>query len=259
MNSEIIVDAEQRLGPRKEQEDRYAVFSLPGSPYTLAMLADGMGSSTYGAMAAEIGRNAVLDAFSEQVLAAFPLAPEQMAFACVVKAHNRVLAFSQSLRLGEDEISPGSTVLVAVIRNNGDVGICWSGDSMAAAWDGSALKVLTPPHNAQTDKLFKQVKPDASGNGLTRYLGEREYRFEPQIKRARWPKGMSLLLLTDGAFDAISSDRSIDQMRKQSAVRVLRGVEESELTDNASLIEVTFQPEEDGQCNCSEDTPSSRI
>lgn len=56
MKNQYIIEAStgQHIGDRKEQQDRVALLSAPRAPgYVLAILADGMGGSKGGAMAAE--------------------------------------------------------------------------------------------------------------------------------------------------------------------------------------------------------------
>jgi PPM family protein phosphatase len=56
MKTQYIIEAAtgQHIGDRKEQQDRVALLSAPRAPgYLLAILADGMGGSKGGAMAAE--------------------------------------------------------------------------------------------------------------------------------------------------------------------------------------------------------------
>jgi serine/threonine protein phosphatase PrpC len=56
MKNQYIIEAAtgQHIGDRKEQQDRVALLSAPRAPgYLLAILADGMGGSKGGAMAAE--------------------------------------------------------------------------------------------------------------------------------------------------------------------------------------------------------------
>lgn len=246
MNTKVVVNTIQRLGSRNDQQDRIAILEIPGASYSLAAVFDGVGGSIHGAHAAELGRIAVEDEFCEQLFAPFPLPPWHIAWNCIVKAHNRVLSYGKMLTVEPDEILPGSTALVAIFTKDDEVGLSWSGDSVAARWDGTDLKVLTRPHNARSDPLYQQHNPGARGSGLTRYLGESVNRYEPQIGRYTIEQNTSLILMSDGAFEILSTEETVARLRKQSAVEILNSIDEKMLGDNASLIEVAWMPCQEG-------------
>ncbi|GEM_PF-3873669 len=233
LNCEIT----HRQGSRDYQQDRHLVMDLPHTDLFMAGVFDGMGGMAYGAQAAEIGMHAVASAFVEYAYAACPMRPEMIAMQCLLRAQQLVHAFDK-------EGMSGSTAIVAVLdAQSGHTGISWLGDSLAGLYvAGDIFKTITSPHTVAADSRWATVKHDeAEKGGLTRHLGEKQYYLEPQFTAGSISPKQRLFLMSDGGFTALHT-AGFEKLAEQSAKNLIEGVDDTNLEDNTTVLEITYVP-----------------
>lgn len=127
------------VGHREENQDRAAVAANQGSALLIAM--DGMGGHTGGALAAEIGRKTLLDAFAAEPHPLFdPLAFLHLSLG---RAHEAVVAAGRALPL---ELRPRATCAVCLVQ---DASAYWAhlGDSRVYHIRNGTLLERTRDHS----------------------------------------------------------------------------------------------------------------
>lgn len=191
--------AARHRGDREEQQDQVAIFGHPGIPGMLmAVLADGMGGHTGGAMAAE----QVLFKAKQNFESFAPKeeTPERLLAGIVQESHTVI-----KLTRFTSEQDPHSTAVVFMLqRNRADWVHC--GDSRFYHFRGDRLVYRSPDHSlvAELQRKGKLSAEDAAThphrNVLLSCLGaEREPRVElagvvPPVG------GDSFLLCSDGVW-----------------------------------------------------------
>lgn len=195
----------QHIGDRKEQQDRTALFAAPKAPgYIMAVVADGMGGLSGGALASEqVVRTAkqAFDLFSPQTDDV-----HKMLETIARDAHTiiKLTAFSS-------EKNPHSTMVVLVITP--DKSAIWAhvGDSRLYRFDGPNCAGRTIDHS-YVESLVKQGKLSREeaqshhlSNVLVNALGSHDNEPEVTIGRYEGLKaGDSFLLCTDGLWHYFS-------------------------------------------------------
>jgi serine/threonine protein phosphatase PrpC len=195
----------QHLGDRQEQQDRTALFAAPRAPgYIMAVVADGMGGLSGGALAAEqVIRTAkqAFDLFSPQTDDV-----EKMLETIAREAHTviKLTAFSS-------EKKPHSTMVALVITP--DRRAVWShvGDSRLYRFEGPNCADRTVDHS-YVEKLVKEGKLSRAeaqthrlSNVLVHALGSQGK--EPEVTLGHYDNlksGDSFLLCTDGLWHYFS-------------------------------------------------------
>lgn len=191
----------QHIGDRQEQQDRVAIFTAPKAPgYVMAVVADGMGGMSGGALAAEqVIRTAkqAFDLFSPQTEKV-----EKMLEAIGRDAHTiiKLTAFSS-------EKKPHSTMVVLVVTPERSAIWAHVGDSRLYRFDGPNCTERTIDHS-YVERLVQQGKlsPAAAkdhhlSNVLVNALGSDEASVEVSIRRYDGLKtGDAFLLCTDGLW-----------------------------------------------------------
>lgn len=191
----------QHLGDRHEQQDRAALFAAPKAPgYMMAVLADGMGGLSGGALAAEqVVRTAkqAFDLFSPQTDDV-----EKMLATIALDAHTII-----QLTAISSEKEPHSTMVALVLTP--DRGAFWAhvGDSRLYRFDGPNFAERTVDHSF-VEKLVKDGKLPRTeaqkhqlANVLTSALGDRKRKPEITLGRHDGLKtGDAFLLCSDGLW-----------------------------------------------------------
>lgn len=191
----------QHIGDREEQQDRVALFASPRAPgYMMAVIADGMGGLSGGALAAEqVVRTAkqAFELFSPQIDRV-----DSLLTAIVKDAHTVI-----KLTAISSEKKPHSTIVVLVLTPEKQAYWTHVGDSRLYRFSGPNFAEHTTDHS-YVEKLVAEGKigPDAAlahplANVLINVLGSSEQ--EPDIRiqqRDGLKPGDAFLLCTDGLW-----------------------------------------------------------
>lgn len=195
----------QHIGDRKEQQDRTALFAAPRAPgYMMAVVADGMGGLSGGALAAEqVIRTAkqAFDHFSPQT--------DDVGRMLETVAHDahtiiKLTSFSS-------EKNPHSTIVALVITPDRSAVWAHVGDSRLYRFDGPNCAERTIDHSyvellVREGKLSREeAKNHRLSNVLVNALGSHDR--EPQITLRRYEglkAGDSFLLCSDGLWHYFS-------------------------------------------------------
>ncbi|NEX62603.1 PP2C family protein-serine/threonine phosphatase [Noviherbaspirillum galbum] len=195
----------QHIGDRHEQQDRVALFTSPRAPgYMMAVVADGMGGRSGGALAAEqVLRTAKLafDQFSPATESV-----EQLLAGVARDAHTviKLTAFST-------EKQPHSTLVALVLTPERSAHWVHVGDSRLYRFSGPNFAGRTIDHSyverlvAQGKLARDQAANHRLSNVLLSALGSHEA--DPEItlgRHARLEPGDAFLLCTDGLWHYFS-------------------------------------------------------
>lgn len=189
----------QHIGDRREQQDRLGLFGHPRRNGTVcALVADGMGGHTGGALAAEQVLHSVRGNF-ERYSPNFET-PE----ALLVEAFSESHLLIRSCRL-LNEKDPHSTG-VALILEPGRAAWAWCGDSRLFHLRGAAMEARTRDHSYVEDLLRQgKINPQQAAvhpnrNVLITSLGGSEApRIETTVS-TDFAAGDSFLLCSDGLW-----------------------------------------------------------
>ncbi|RJF98741.1 PP2C family protein-serine/threonine phosphatase [Noviherbaspirillum saxi] len=233
----------QHIGDRHEQQDRTGLFTAPKAPgYVMAVLADGMGGLSGGALAAEqVLRTAkqAFDLFSPQT----DDVPTMLA-TIARDAHTiiKLSAFSS-------EKKPHSTVVVLVITPERSAVWAHVGDSRLYRFDGPNCVDRTIDHS-YVEGLIKEGKLSRAeardhhlSNVLLSALGSHDS--EPEVTVARYDglkAGDAFLLCSDGLWhyftDAeLGAAIAVNSPRKASELLITKVRERAsgQSADNCTL------------------------
>lgn len=205
--SQFRIDAGtgQHIGDRKEQQDRAALFAASRAPgYVMAVVADGMGGLSGGALAAEqVIRTAkqAFDLFSPQTDNV-----EKMLVTLAQDAHTII-----KLTAISSEKKPHSTVVVLVVTPERSAIWAHVGDSRLYRFDGPNCAGRTIDHS-YVETLVKDGKLSRAeaqnhhlSNVLVNALGSHDHAPEVTVGRYDGLKaGDSFLLCTDGLWHYLS-------------------------------------------------------
>lgn len=195
----------QDIGDREEQQDRVALLVAPRAPgYLLAIIADGMGGRSGGAMAAE----QVIRTARQQFETFSPAREdiEQLLQNIVMEAHTVIRLNGMS-----SEKEPHSTVVLLAVTP--DRGALWAhvGDSRLYRFDGPNLIDHTVDHSF-VQKLVSEGKLSQAearqhrlSNVLINVLGSTKN--EPFVTTGRCDTlgaGLAFVLCTDGVWQHLA-------------------------------------------------------
>ncbi len=143
----------QHIGDRKEQQDRVALFAAPNAPgYMMAVVADGMGGKSGGALAAEQvirTAKALFDDF-------FPESDVKLLLeTIVIEAHTVIKLAGVSA-----EKEPHSTFVALVITPQKEAIWAYAGDSRLYRFSGPNFMEKTKDHS-YVEKLVDEGKISA--------------------------------------------------------------------------------------------------
>lgn len=195
----------QHIGDRKEQQDRTALFAAPRAPgYVMAVVADGMGGLSGGALAAEqVIRTAkqAFDHFSPQTDDV-----SKMLETIAQDAHTIIKLTSFS-----SEKNPHSTMVALVICPDRSAVWAHVGDSRLYRFDGPNCAERTVDHSyvellVREGKLSREeAKNHRLSNVLVSALGSHDR--EPQVTLRKYEglkAGDAFLLCSDGLWHYLS-------------------------------------------------------
>jgi serine/threonine protein phosphatase PrpC len=242
----------QHLGDRSEQQDRVALYTAPKAPgYVMAVVADGMGGLSGGAMAAEQVLRTARQAFDQFS----PLTEEvpKMLEAIARDAHTVIKLTSFS-----SEKNPHSTMVALVITPQREAYWAHVGDSRLYRFDGPNCAFRTRDHS-YVDLLVRQGKlasEDAAdhplANVLVSALGSHDS--EPDITLGRHTglkAGDSFLLCSDGLWHYFSDTELgallVMNTPRQASEMLITKVREraaGQNADNCTLAIIKLSPAE---------------
>jgi len=195
----------QHIGDRTEQQDRVALFSAPKAPgYLLAVVADGMGGLSGGAMAAEQAMRT-----AQQVFEHFSPLTEQVEtmLETIAREADTIIKLSAM----SSKKKPHSTLVLLVITPERQAIWTHVGDSRLYYFDGPNCAKRTIDHTyleqlKAENKLDKVKAEDPSlANMLVNVLGGRPEQFKLSIQRRDGLKvGDAFLLCSDGLWQYFS-------------------------------------------------------
>lgn len=195
----------QHIGDRHEQQDRTALFAAPKAPgYVMAVVADGMGGLSGGALAAEqVIRTAkqAFDLFSPQT--------DDVATMLSTIAHDAHTIIK--LTAISSEKKPHSTMVVLVITPDKTAQWAYVGDSRLYRFNGPNCAERTIDHSyveslVRDGKLSREnAQNHHLANVLTSALGSHDSEPEVTVRRYDGLKaGDSFLLCSDGLWHYFS-------------------------------------------------------
>jgi serine/threonine protein phosphatase PrpC len=244
----------QHIGDRSDQQDRTALFVAPKAPgYMMAVLADGMGGLSGGALAAE----QVIRTAQQNFERFSPLIDtvENMLETIGREVHTiiKLSAFSS-------EKQPHSTMVVLVLNDTGSAIWAHVGDSRLYRFDGPNCAEHTVDHSL-VQKLVsegKMTREEAKGhrlsNLLVNVLGHTTNDLFISIGRYDGLKpGDSFLLCSDGLWHYFSSGEfgaaiAMNSPRLASEMLISKARERSygSTADNCTLaiVKLVAPPEE---------------
>ncbi|MES2024193.1 MAG: PP2C family serine/threonine-protein phosphatase [Pseudomonadota bacterium] len=202
---EIQAGTGQHIGDREEQQDRTALFGAPKAPgYMLAVIADGMGGLSGGALAAEqVVRSA------QQIFERFsPLTDTvEGILQTIAQEADTVIKLSA---MSSDK-KPHSTVVLLIITPQNSAIWAHAGDSRLYYFDGPNCGKRTIDHTYREqlkteNKLDEEkAKDPLLANLLVNVLGSSTNEFKLSMNRRDGLKvGDSFLLCTDGLWQYFS-------------------------------------------------------
>lgn len=195
----------QHIGDRKEQQDRTALFTAPKAPgYIMAVIADGMGGLSGGALAAEqVIRTAkqAFDLFSPQTDDV-----AKMLETIAQDAHTIIKLTSFS-----SEKKPHSTMAILVVTPERRAVWAHVGDSRLYRFDGPNCAERTIDHSyvevlVSEGKISREAAQNHHlSNVLVNALGSHDHDLKVTLRRYEGLKaGDAFLLCTDGLWHYFS-------------------------------------------------------
>lgn len=227
----------QHIGEREEQQDRVALFGAPKAPgYMMAVLADGMGGLTGGALAAEqVIRTA------RQNFEAFSPSEDVKAMLAniAVEAHTII-----NLSAIAAEKQPHSTIVLLVLTPDRSAYWAHAGDSRLYHFDGPNMATRTVDHS-YVEKLIAsgKLKPEEARHHrlaslLTNVLGSTTDKlYVTHGERHDLKPGDAFLLCSDGLWqhfeDAELGVAIAGQAPRAASEMLIRKARERTLGTNA--------------------------
>lgn len=195
----------QHIGDRQEQQDRVALFTAPRAPgYVMAVIADGMGGMSGGALAAEQVLRTAQQAF--ELFSPQTDRVETLLKTIALDAHTII-----KLTALASEKQPHSTMVALVLTPEKSAVWAHVGDSRLYRFSGPNCAQRTVDHSyvealVQEGKLSpEEAQHHHLANVLVNALGSREN--EPEVALSRFDglkAGDAFLLCTDGLWHYFS-------------------------------------------------------
>lgn len=194
----------QHIGDRQEQQDRTALFAAPKAPgYMLAVMADGMGGLSGGALAAEqVVRTA------QQIFERFSPLTDDPETVLQTIAHEADTVIKLSALSSEKK--PHSTVVLLMITPQKSAIWTHAGDSRLYCFDGPNCVRRTEDHTylaqlqAENRLDEKQARDPLLANLLVNVLGSSSALNLSVGRRDGLNVGDAFLLCTDGLWQYFS-------------------------------------------------------
>lgn len=191
----------QHIGDRSEQQDRTALLVAPKAPgYMMAVLADGMGGLSGGALAAEQVIRTAQQNFEH-------FSPQTDSIETMLENIGREAHTVINLTAFSSEKQPHSTMVILVLTPQGSAYWAHVGDSRLYRFDGPNFAEHTVDHSL-VEKLVaegKLTKEEAKGhklsNLLVNVLGHKTNELFVPVNRYDGLKaGDAFLLCSDGLW-----------------------------------------------------------
>jgi serine/threonine protein phosphatase PrpC len=191
----------QHIGDRKEQQDRVVLMAAPRAPgYMMAVLADGMGGLTGGAMAAEQVIHTARQAFEH-------FSPETDDVESMLKGIANDAHTIINLSGISSEKQPHSTMVILVLTAQREAVWAHVGDSRLYRYAGPNFRERTVDHSF-VERLVKEgtLRPEEARNHrlsnlLSNVLGPTTTKLEISLGRHENLKpGDHFLLCSDGLW-----------------------------------------------------------
>jgi serine/threonine protein phosphatase PrpC len=243
----------QHLGDRDEQQDRVAIFAAPKAPgYVVAVIADGMGGMSGGALAADQVIRTARQAFESFS----PLTDDaEHVLESVIRDAHTIL----TLTAMASEKKPHSTVVLLVLTPAREAVWAHVGDSRLYRFEGPNCADRTIDHS-YVEKLVEQGKlaPGAAkghqmSNVLLSALGMSAEEPTVAVRRYRGLKaGDAFLLCTDGLWHYFSDAElgaaiAMNSPRKASEMLITKARERAAglSADNCTLAIIKLTATQD--------------
>jgi serine/threonine protein phosphatase PrpC len=191
----------QHIGDREEQQDRVALFAAPKAPgYMMAVLADGMGGLTGGALAAE----QVIRSAQQNFERFSPLTDDvETMLQTIAQEADTVIKLSAM----SSEKKPHSTLVLLVLTPQNSAIWAHVGDSRLYVFDGPNCFKRTVDHTYREqlkaeNKTDERIEKDPALAGLlVSVLGSASNPFKATFgRRDNLKIGDSFLLCSDGLW-----------------------------------------------------------
>ncbi|MFJ7565936.1 PP2C family protein-serine/threonine phosphatase [Herminiimonas sp. NPDC097707] len=195
----------QHIGDREEQQDRVALFAAPKAPgYMLAVIADGMGGLSGGALAAE-----QVVSTAQQIFERFSPLTDTVEEILHTIAHEADTVIKLSAMSSDKK--PHSTVVLLIITPQNAAIWAHAGDSRLYCFDGPNCSKRTTDHSyleqlkAENKLDEEKARDPLLANLLVNVLGSSSNDFTLSLNRRDGLKaGDSFLLCTDGLWQYFS-------------------------------------------------------
>lgn len=232
----VLYAARSHIGlVRPMNEDSYAVHEY--RPWTLLVVADGMGGASAGEVASRMAASAVSEDILENLQQADPadVDLETVLRHAVQRANGEIW---EAARQNVDLLGMGTT-LVAALLHPSQLFLAHIGDSRAYRLHDGRLEQLTRDHSLVAELVRRGQITEAEAehhpqrNIVTRSLGTAPVS-EPDVERIAWWTDDLLLLCTDGLTNLVPT-RELEA-HLGSIAQSQRGWTEEVLGEAADLL-----------------------
>ncbi len=191
-----------RAGGREDNQDFIGKVKKGG--IFCFVIADGLGGSQGGVIAAQTAVNTVLESFKIN-----PEISYGTLYSCMLTAQEAVVK-----RKKEDPMCKSMSTTLAVLITDGKEAI-WGhvGDSRIYRFFGGSVKEVTDDHSVAFaafmagESTYNDIRTSPDQNKLIRTMGNEE-KFLPQIyEKVSVPKGTAFLMCTDGFWEYVTEEK----------------------------------------------------
>lgn len=211
---------------RSANQDSYDITDL-GNGYTLLTVCDGMGGANGGNVASETAVNAFTDYLRDN------FAPDKDLAALMKSAVSEAnTAVYEKSKTDKALSGMGTTLVSALISDNGSVVAVNVGDSRMYRIDGEGMRQVTKDHSYvqylvdMGQITLKEAESASIKNIIIRSVGNEE-KVTPDLFRFKLEKGDFVLLCSDGLSNCV---------KKAELSASVKGDTESELADCAKHL-----------------------
>ncbi len=207
------------IGARESQQDAFIISDIGNQALfrkkgVFAVVADGMGGLSNGALVSTTATKSLLGSFNSRN---FQSDPATELLSMLGRANDEVNAVLGHAGPGKS----GSTVVAALIQ---DRQLYWFsvGDSRISLMRGGAIFQLNREHTygadldekaAMGELSFEAAKSDPQRSAVTSYLGMgRLEKIDRNVRPLQLLKGDRLLLMTDGVFGTLTDEEILSAM-----------------------------------------------